>query len=365
MMPHIAILDYIGKKAGMNDYDRGLATALAKKGAEVTVYSNFDESSFSNASFVNCFPAGSFSNPVTMIQFLIQFNRVLQYCKRKKVDVVLLHVFNFSGITYRLIRRAKRKELKVFVIVHDVESLIENDNVYAEKILTEANEVFLHNEFSKQELIRLTGTKGELTIFPHGHFLDVPERFSAIKDSEVNKSLTLFTLLFFGMIKPSKGIDLLIEAMKQLPDDIHLIIAGRVRNVNANVLRKKIMDLELQDRIQFEEGFVTDEKRHIYFNKADAIVLPYLKIYQSGVLMLALSYGLPVVVSDLLPNKEIIQDDVNGYLFSSGSVESLVNTILEMRNDSFRENKIQSGKDFLIKHHDWSNAAEKILDKCH
>ena len=364
-MPHIAILDYVGKKAGMNDYDRGLATALVKKGAEVTVYSNFDEPTFSKASFVNCFPDGNFSNPVTMIQFLIRFNRVLQDCKRKNVDVVLLHIFNFSGITYRLIRRAKRKGLKVFVIVHDVESLIENDSAYADKILAEAKEVFLHNEFSKQELIRLTGTKVELTIFPHGHFLDVPDRFPSIKDPEVDKSSTGFTLLFFGMIKPSKGIDLLIEAMSQLPEDIHLIIAGRVRNLNANQLRKKIKNFKLEDRIQFEEGYVTDEQRHIYFNKAEAIVLPYLKIYQSGVLMLALSYGLPVVISDLVPNKEIIQDDVNGYLFSSGSVESLVKTILKMRNDSFRENKIQSGKDFIINHHDWSMAAEKIIDKCH
>ena len=118
----------------------------------------------------------------------------------------------------------------------------------------------------------------------------------------------------------------------------------------------------MQYRIKIFPGYVSANLRNELFQMADAIVLPYRKVFQSGVMLMGMSYGKAVIASDLLPNKEIINDGVNGYLFKSNDEASLSSVINKaMGDDVMRQEMGKAGKKYVSTNHNWDLIASKWL----
>jgi glycosyltransferase involved in cell wall biosynthesis len=79
----------------------------------------------------------------------------------------------------------------------------------------------------------------------------------------------------------------------------------------------------LDDRVHVVERFITDEERDFLFRHCELVVLPYKRVYQSGVLLMAMSYSKVSIASDLEPNHELIKNGLNGFLFETGNPEPL------------------------------------------
>jgi glycosyltransferase involved in cell wall biosynthesis len=106
------------------------------------------------------------------------------------------------------------------------------------------------------------------------------------------------TVLMFGLMRPYKGIDVLLDAWRgaegQAPiEDAELLIAGMPR-MDISELRAVA-----PANVSFDPHFVTDEELPAYFERADLVVLPYLQADQSGVLFTALAFGKPLLLSDV------------------------------------------------------------------
>lgn len=121
-------------------------------------------------------------------------------------------------------------------------------------------------------------------------------------------------LLFFGLIRAYKGLDLLLEAW-QSPRlrrfaDVKLLIAGELYEPY-DKYRPLLEAPENQNRVIFHEGFVPDEKVRYYFSAADAVVQPYRSATQSGVTQIAYYYEKPMIVTrvgglpEMVPNGEV------------------------------------------------------------
>jgi glycosyltransferase involved in cell wall biosynthesis len=80
--------------------------------------------------------------------------------------------------------------------------------------------------------------------------------------------------------------------------------------------------------------FIEDEERDVLFRAADLLILPYKQIFQSGVMLMAMSAGIPIIASDLEPMKELITQDKTGFLFESENESSLASMISAVINDS-------------------------------
>ena len=133
-------------------------------------------------------------------------------------------------------------------------------------------------------------------------------------------------LLFFGMIKKVKGLDVLLRSLRKVIDinpDIILLIAGNPWENDFDICKEIIHQNNLSNNIILHTKFIPHEDVEYYYCASDLVVLPYKKIYQSGVLMMALSYERPVLVSDLPALKEIIVDNENGFLFKTENVDDL------------------------------------------
>ena len=166
----------------------------------------------------------------------------------------------------------------------------------------------------KLELIEEFGEHpARITVIPFGINNAVPH--TNLTPDEARQRLGIRkdkkTILFFGNIAPYKGLQYLIAAFKHISercDDYQLIIAGRPVRCESywTAIHGAISQDALSGLVLLKPDFVPDAETEIYFKAADVVVLPYRHIYQSGVLFLAYSFGLPVLAADVGSRKEEI-----------------------------------------------------------
>ncbi|MDZ4721337.1 MAG: glycosyltransferase, partial [Roseiflexaceae bacterium] len=120
-------------------------------------------------------------------------------------------------------------------------------------------------------------------------------------------------LLCFGFVRRYKGINYLLEALAQIERNVYLVIAGEFWEPEQEY-RAQLDRLGLADRVLLHNRYVPNEDVAAYFTAADALVLPYVSGSQSGVAMIAVHYGLPVIATNVGGLSETIVDGQNGLI---------------------------------------------------
>ena len=139
------------------------------------------------------------------------------------------------------------------------------------------------------------------------------------------KNGNVINFLFFGIIRPNKGLDLVIKAANILTEkynNFHIVIAGKSDEWET------YRDL-IKDNAKFTFKIRNIEKAEVpdLFANAHFMLLPYRDVTQSGVLLSSYNYKVPVIASKLEWFEEYIEDKVNGYLFKSEDVDALVSVM--------------------------------------
>ena len=149
----------------------------------------------------------------------------------------------------------------------------------------------------------------------------------------------------------------MLESLNKVVDknpNLLLVIAGRTWQYDFSYYQKIIDKHSLSDYCLIHNKFIPhDEVKH-YYAASDLVVLPYKRIYQSGVLMMSLSYEKAVLVSDLEPLTDLIKDNDTGFVFKSGddySLSSKLNNILSDKDNL--EHIRKRGLELMKKKYDW------------
>lgn len=232
-----------------------------------------------------------------------------------------------------------------------------------------ADQVFVHSEKMKLELMEEFGVLGSrVSVIPFGINNSVPN--TRLTSIEAKHRLDIRdgerTILFFGNIAPYKGLAYLVTAFQGIlarRDDYRLIIAGRPKNCERywTTIREKIAEDVKRGRIQLRAEFIPDEEIEIYFKAADVLILPYTHIYQSGVLFLGYSFGLPALVSDVGSLKEEIDEGKTGFVFKPEDPVDLAKAIEKYfasalyRDLRGHRREIQ---DYAREGHDWNTVGQ-------
>ena len=178
---------------------------------------------------------------------------------------------------------------------------------------------------------------------------------------EIGVDLGKKTLLFFGLIRDYKGLDLLLEAFSGLDDSFQLIIAGEVYG------ERKGYDTLIQQshnkQIYFVDQFISSEKVQLYFSASDLCVLPYRTATQSGIKAMCDVFQLPVLVSQVGGLAEDISENENGYLIYDMSPEALASQITLI----FAENRLEKVASNLQMQsekngNEWDKFADSVLE---
>jgi glycosyltransferase involved in cell wall biosynthesis len=219
----------------------------------------------------------------------------------------------------------------VVLTIHDVSSLAKtyNSSLTSYLVYKIADLILTHNQFSKDEILKIDFSLNKyIHIVPHGNYLPFINVFEDQKRSREYLGLPTEKkiLLFFGMIKEVKGLDILLQSFKKLIDvnpNAVLLIAGKPWKTDFSFYQDIIDKNKLNEHVILHTRFIPHSDVEYYYSASDLVVLPYKKIYQSGVLMMTLSYGRPALVSDLPAIKEVVTDNENAFLFKSEDVDDL------------------------------------------
>ena len=148
----------------------------------------------------------------------------------------------------------------------------------------------------------------------------------AVARERLGISLTKHTLLFFGIIREYKGLDLLINAMDELDSDYQLVIAGEVYGDFA-YLEQLISKSKNKSNIHLFNSYISDEEVKWYFSAADVCVLPYKSATQSGVTATSFYFNVPVIATNVGGLSQSVGHEVKGLIADYPTVEALVTTI--------------------------------------
>jgi glycosyltransferase involved in cell wall biosynthesis len=230
--------------------------------------------------------------------------------------------------------------------------------------------IFVHTQKMKSELCQDFGVAEKaVTVIRHPINNAFPN--TELTPAEAKRRLGVRdderAILFFGRIRPYKGIEHLLPAFQLLlanPENYRLIIAGEPKKGSEAYLdeiRRTVSREFRRDEIILKFQFIPDEDMELYLKAADVLVLPYKDIFQSGVLFLAYSFGLPVVATDVGSFSEEIVEGKTGFLCRPGDPADLARMLeTYFLSDIYRNlgTRRQEIKDYANTHHSWDAVSE-------
>ena len=190
--------------------------------------------------------------------------------------------------------------------------------------------------------------------------------YSRLTKSEARNKLKIHpnkkTILFFGIIRDYKGLDLLINAFNELDSSYQLLIAGEVYGSDKKYLNLIESNLN-KERIFFNNQFIADENVPAFFSASDSLVLPYKSGTQSGVAAIADKFSIPVIATKVGGISENINNEVNGIIIPELSSSSISKSIQKCFDLKIPEKlNTTSNKDNDTKENEWDLFAKKTLE---
>lgn len=233
---------------------------------------------------------------------------------------------------------------------------------YLNRLFIKQFDVFIVlSEKVKQDVLSYRSNANCL-VLPHPkykQFGEVQEKAKARALFSISENSKV--LLFFGLIRDYKGLDVLLASMKHLDESFILLIAGEVYG-DKNKYLKQIAQIS-EGRVLFHDRFISDDDVSNYFSAADCCVLPYKAGTQSGIQAIAASFNLPVLVSTNGGLHEQINEGQNGFILDHLNEEAVANKI----ENVFSGGKLQIVEEFLLRQNDaqkdeWSEFADQFLN---
>lgn len=203
------------------------------------------------------------------------------------------------------------------------------DEPLMRRLLHRVNSVLVHSPGQAAVARSLTGTPVTVAeMAPH-----FPER-GAVAAAESARAVRQ-RLLFFGIVRPYKGLDVLLRALAAGPPDVSLTVAGEFWGDVAET-RALIESLSLAGRVDLRPGYVPAADIPGVFAAADALVLPYRAATASQNVAIAFSHGLPVIVTRTGTLPDQVRDGTDGLVCEPDDVPSLTDAIKRFYDDPAR-----------------------------
>jgi glycosyltransferase involved in cell wall biosynthesis len=255
---------------------------------------------------VQVFDGMDYNNPIT-------WYAAYKHLKHVKPDVIILqwwtssvsHMHLFIKIASILVKS------KLIIEFHEVVDPLEESiipiRIYSRLMGTilrkNLNAYIVHSESDKSLVARRYKIEPlKIHVIPHGLYDNYGEVIETKKAKEILSIKEEFVILSFGLIRKYKGVPYLIEAFGQLPSNMaeksRLLIVGEIWE-DKDSLISQIKCSPYKEKITLIDKYVRDEMIPVYFSAAHIVVLPYTRASQSGIAHIAMSFGKPVIASEV------------------------------------------------------------------
>ncbi len=266
-----------------------------------------------------------------------------------------------------------------FRVVHTAHNLLPHDGIgdidpgVFEQVYRDVDRIIVHSEGNRREMHSLFGVDlREIEVIAHGSYdILLPGEPTGLAEAraQIGFPASGQIILFFGLIRPYKGLEFLVEAFdeveKRFPN-ARLAIVGDILQADPDehAFYSRLLEQAARRKtILCVSEYVAVDRVGLYFLAADVVVLPYTKTYQSGVLMAALAAGRPVVVTDTGGLPEIVENGKTGFVVpprDAGALADAIGRILERPEMAAQMGRRAS--EHARSEFSWENIAAQTVD---
>jgi glycosyltransferase involved in cell wall biosynthesis len=243
------------------------------------------------------------------------------------------------------LKAAKKQGSRLVYSVHNV--LPHEDGsrhrVAYRKLYRIMDQFICHDVTSKDRLIHEFGIDPKrISIIPHGPIFS----HSASRDETVSRerpTRTKCVVLWQGIIRPYKGVSLLLEAWKiaqqgGLNGILKIVGTGEAKELVR--IKEQVRSLGVESSVCLDLRFVSVEELAEYYEAADIVAYPYRDITTSGALMTGIGYGKALIASDLPAFRQVLQHDKNAILIPRNDVIAWANALLLLASNDELRNRL-------------------------
>lgn len=292
---------------------------------------------FDNSKFIPFEHNSKIKRMVSSINPFTWFKTYREIKKQQPDLVIIVWWMPFFGPALGTIAYLVQKRLKQTKVCFLVENYISHENRWFDRFfckqalrwsdcfISESNYITkqIQNDFPHVPIYETT-----LSIFDCYNL----NNFTKATAREFLNIKTENVVLFFGMIRPYKGLDKLIESFKHLlekqPDTTLLIVGECYEDIKK--YERLIAQNGIENHTVMINTFIDNENIEPYFKVADLVAMPYYSGTQSGILMMAYGFNIPVVITDVGGISELVKDNETGIIVKDNTVENLLPAIEKM-----------------------------------
>ena len=367
----VSIIDPVGGHGGMDYYDISLCNALSRAGIKPLLFtceklSKGPKDNFRVFhSYKGVFSGKRIRSGLTYIRSTLQTG-VISITSGSRI----CHIQNFNAsiLDLFLVATMKLMGMRIIITIHDPESFnpeFGSLNI-AKRLYKSADCAVVHNRLSRETVFELYGLRSEnVVVIPHGNYIDYTKSVPTITEarSKLKVNGVENVILFLGQIKNVKGLEVLLRAMQPVVDELPntvLLIAGKVWQDDWGKYEEIIGMTGIKRNVLARLEYIPNEDVPFYYSAADLVVLPYMKIFQSGALLMAMSYGKAVITSNIEGMKGIIVDGETGCLFKVGDHTDLARALIKLLKDTdLRETLGANARKLMENEYSWSRIGER------
>lgn len=316
----------VDPSADVLPYDHALAAALARHGAQVElVTSRFvhgpppaaDGFALSESFYRGATRVGARRTALRRaLKAAEHVPDMLRYRGRAaEADVTHWQWLWLESLSTRMLPRGRPQVLTMHNVIRRERS--------AQKVAAAFAAVIVHTRAGAE---LLGGPR--VHVIPHGAFSHLTTQPDELPLPPELAGVRRPVVLYFGVVREYKGVDVLLEAFRDVPD-AELWVVGRPLGVSMERLRR----LAPPGRVRFVERYVSDAELPAFFRRADVLALPHRSVDVSGVLFAGLAFGKAMVLSDVGGFRELVEDHGAGRLVPPGDPEALGVALAELLAD--------------------------------
>jgi D-inositol-3-phosphate glycosyltransferase len=266
----------------------------------------------------------------------------------------------FSTIAARL----KRSGVRILAVVHNAlpHERHTGDRFLSTTFLNKMDAAVVLSAAVKKSVQELSPTL-PVQVIPHpvyDHFGGLVTRANA--RAQLNRSSEQPLLLFFGLVRPYKGLSVLIDALsiaKAKIPDVHLIVAGEFYGDPLSI-QEQISGHDMADAVTLINEYIPTERVPVLFGAADVVVQPYLTASQSGIVQAAFHFERAVIATDVGGMSEAVRNPEAGFIVPPGDADALADAIVRFFDPGVRE-RLERGARSIKEGSTWDGYSTFIL----
>lgn len=364
MKARTILINYTGRKGAGPLLAYETAKAFQEKGEKVVAVissetENYDD--WMKLPIDKVVPIHTYDSMKTLIKNTLTFPFVIKsYIKKELKGYDITHIYCpmdtlWSGLISGCFPKAKR-----ILVLHDP-LMHSGGNVFEDKLFHKharrADHIFVHSKkFVAGVQERFHTNTSYIPLGRHNTymFLENKEQIVSYDNEKIN-------FMFFGRIEKYKGLDVLGEAYKlvwdNMPGKVSLTVVG---NGDFSPYQEVYSKLE---NVQIVNRWIKDEEVDSVFRGANIInICPYKDATQSGVVLVAMDYGVPCIVTRTGGLDEQVDDHKTGLVVEPSNSKELANAMIELAKSPDLYKNIQTNAYEVIKEMSWENVSGMIFE---